>query len=196
MSCRLLLEFVPCVCFHIGVLEERICQKIVSNAFDLEMLCFVCSVLCCCACFPPANLMAIFIAKLCYISWLRNVTWLIEQPVSSVLYVLPCMLHVIRQTKACFQYTCLGGFGGPIAKQTMLVGTGSFLWKLYRSKPIDLADHDEYYCLSWKKNGEKQVTGKKALQGTEHYPARFCNSLLTDWDAANRILGKKRKRSA
>ena len=93
------------------------------------------------------------------------------------------------------QWTSLGGFGGPIAKPTMLVGTAPWMWKLYGRQPKNLTwDEGLYWVVSKDSHGRKMVTGTKALKGTEHYPVVFCHSFFCLWQADCKRQGTKRAR--
>ena len=143
-----------------------------------------------------ANQMAEFCCHLCYIAWLRGVDFIFEQPSSSLLYTLDCCKVLTMLTKAVLQWTSLGGFGGPIAKPTMFLGTAPWLWRLYRETPKLLAgDKGEYYHISIKADGTKQVTGTKKLKSSEHYPTIFCEFLLQTWKTTSSATTRRGARA-
>lgn len=129
-----------------------------------------------------ANAISERVAMLLLVCVLWDVYYLIEQPVSTLLWRQPCLLsffcegHKIGKWKWQKRFLWLGHFGHQCQKPTMIVGIfprlastwvlnsvkkkgkTSKLWKQYRNK-----------------RGKKCVDGKKGLKETGIYPRKFCS---------------------
>ena len=63
----------------------------------------------------------------CRIAWALGVSWVIEQPSSSLFFATPLMQAVVADCQARRIAFPMSNFGHPACKQTVLVGTASWL---------------------------------------------------------------------
>ena len=125
-----------------------------------------------------ANLIASNLAVLLTAANARNVYWVIEQPISSKLWIFPPIAQCLSSTLRATTY--MGSFGHDMVKPTILAGTLSTLAKLKRRKPqwfapLQWGDR-EYYIRN--ANG---VRGGRHLHCSAEYPEAFCSALLQAW---------------
>ncbi len=104
------------------------------------------------------------VALLCAIAYATSVTWVIEQPASSLFYSTRDMGIVMARSGAQIVHTWLGGFGHPMKKPTTLVGTASWLQHLRRPHRFTgaLVKHEA------KQKPKKTGTAKKACLSQRH----------------------------
>ena len=115
----------------------------------------------------------VMVARCCLlklIGWAKGCYFMLEQPSSTLMKCHPRIEQVIAITGAQIVNTCMGGFGGPTKKRTLLltdVPWGSKLarsGKGHRGSGEKLAHVDEL----------GRVTGKRsALKNSQAYPAGF-----------------------
>lgn len=122
-----------------------------------------------------ANSMAAFVSVLLRVAFLREVTWIIEQPGSSVLFSLGVMKHLISSTKAGRVWAHLGAFGGDLMKPSLFYGTVPWRDLICRTMPRDKSKNMSKGKY-WVRKGAS-VTGTKALKSSEHYPRPFCKAV-------------------
>ena len=112
-----------------------------------------------------ANEHSYFQSALLLLCFLVDVTYLIEQPLSSLLDQVPHIVSVLDYTNATYDITWLGAYGA--FSPMCLKFYASCLWvsDLYRPKPAKHLDRQ----LAVRKG--KRVTGKRnALKASQVYP--------------------------
>ena len=110
---------------------------------------------------------------------MRQVYWIIEQPLNSLLWVMP----VFRQAQEdCTvgglawqrRFVWMGHFGHLLWKPTELVGVFPRLEKSFPSKRPPKRNTSSAYSQWRNKVGVRRCSGQPGLKATEHYPPAFC----------------------
>lgn len=115
-----------------------------------------------------ANEISYFQSALLLLCFLLDITYLIEQPLSSLLDQVPHIIKVLDLTEATYDITWLGAYGGSSPKCLKFYTTCSWVSDLYLPRPAPHPDRR----LAVKKG--KKVTGiRKALKASAIYPALF-----------------------
>ena len=134
------------------------------NIFGADHLAFV----------QDSNITALFLSWLVVFLTMRSVHWVIEQPVSSLLWHFPSVSWALRTVRANRISTWLGSFGHHRPKPTALNSNLPIkkLGKLKRAKP---AKSNECHN-AWHRRG-RWISGGKGLKATSEYPAEFAQAL-------------------
>jgi hypothetical protein len=109
---------------------------------------------------------------------MRRVYWILEQPLNSLLWLMP----VFRQTQEeCTgrlpwqrRFLWMGHFGHPLWKPTELVGVFPALERSFPSKRPPKRNTSSAYSQWRNKHGVHRCSGNPGLKATEHYPPAFC----------------------
>jgi hypothetical protein len=126
-----------------------------------------------------ANLIVGRVTFLVRILAMRKVYWILEQPLNSLLWVMP----VLRQAqKDCSvrglawqrRFVWMGHFGHTLWKPTELVGVFPSLDRSFPSKRPPKRNTSGAYSKWRNKHGVHRCSGHPGLKATEHYPAAFC----------------------
>ena len=109
----------------------------------------------------------------------RSVYFIVEQPGSTVMFLFPMLLWVLRASQARQLRTYMGAFGGKCCKPTVLWSNMPRLWKLGRPKPTGFSSKASPF---YKRSADgRSVTGLKALKSTQAYPRAYAEVLLKIW---------------
>ena len=128
-----------------------------------------------------ANVQANRLALLFLFCLISGIAWLVEQPLSSLLMLMPRLAKILLSIKHIFLTTYLGAFGGDTLKPIKLWGTETWMYRLRRDiKDIPTKEREAMMERS-KANvvegvndkGEKTWTGTEMLTETQTYPQEF-----------------------
>jgi hypothetical protein len=110
------------------------------------------------------------------LSKIQGVYYVVEQPVSSVLPSMPCMVAALQATNARRVVVHLGGFGASSMKTVVLLGTAPWLETLaaMSSRLWSSADRKRLRPLAC--TTSSGVTGGEGLSGSAAYPRFFCDA--------------------
>ena len=86
-------------------------------------------------CVVDGNRLNLVTSLLCMIATALGVLWIVEQPSSSLFFLTQHMRFAVEHCAATKLHTWLGGFGHPMSKPTLLVGTPPWLSGLHCPKP-------------------------------------------------------------
>ena len=104
--------------------------------------------------------------------------WVVEQPMSSLMWEYPSMRAALDQCRAVRVQLDMGAYGAPSRKPTTLWGTGPYLAQLQRtcsSAELEaLAAHGiQTTRASVAPDGTRRCSGTSELKGTQEYPPGF-----------------------
>ena len=104
--------------------------------------------------------------------------WVVEQPMSSLMWEYPSMRAALDQCGAVRVQLDMGAYGAPSRKPTTLWGTGPYLAQLQRtcsSAELEaLAAHGiQTTRASVAPDGTRRCSGTSELKGTQEYPPGF-----------------------
>ena len=127
-----------------------------------------------------ANLIVDRVAFLIKILSLRKVYWIMEQPLNSLLWVMPA---IARAKKKCQvrglgwqrRFLWMGHYGHVLWKPTELVGVFPGMAKAWPTKRPPKRDTSSAYHAYVDSKGRRRSTGRAGLKATEHYPPAFCS---------------------
>ena len=139
-----------------------------------------------------ANVLNKYSAVLAHIAWLLGVTWVIEQPASSLFWETPDMRNVLALTAAGRVHFPMSNFGHEMPKPTVLRGTARWFHNLHpptpllpiKKKPAARIQKKPAAYVTTKtidKDGhvKRQVTGRcKALKASQVYPVKFALAVV------------------
>ena len=115
-----------------------------------------------------ANELSYFQSAMLLLCFLVDVTYTIEQPLSSLLDQVPHIVSVLDYTNAIYDITWLGAYGALSPKCLKFYASCRWVSELYRPKPASHPDHQ----LAVRKG--KGVTGRRAaLKASQVYPELF-----------------------
>ena len=151
---------------------------------------------------PPTRLSNLIVENMSiFLMLLRRKVFfhlVVEQPGSSVMYKLPCMLTLAAAFGASMVWTWLGMFGHSLCKPTRLLGTlpnlSSLKRTLTKARRLAIKKRQEREAKKAKKGGKKPkeyykihangtVSGGKDLGETATYPMQFAWHLFALWHA-------------
>ena len=124
------------------------------------------------------NALAERLALLMAVCLQRGVTWIVEQPASTLLWHYPAMQQVLQQGQAQACRLEMGAFGGSSQKPTVLMGTAPYLARLERTctpeEKAILRDHGVQTTVRMvDASGKVRAQGTSSLKGTQAYPWGF-----------------------
>ena len=107
---------------------------------------------------------------------MRKVYWIIEQPLNSLLWIMPALKQARRDSARAWQrrFLWMGHFGHDLWKPTELVGFFPGLETAWPSKRPSKRETASAYSQWVDSKGRKRCAGKPGLKATEHYPPEFC----------------------
>ena len=119
------------------------------------------------------------VAFLIRILAMRKVYWILEQPLNSLLWVMPVLQQCRRDCSVADlawqrRFLWLGHYGHSLWKPTELVGVFPGLEHTLPSKRPPKRDTSSAYSQWRDGKGRKRCAGKPGLKATEHYPPCFC----------------------
>jgi hypothetical protein len=117
-----------------------------------------------------ANNMSQFVSVLMAMLFMRKVFWVVEQPHTSVMWLLPewpLLADTIQLEKV---FLWLGSYGHGCLKPSVFWTTLDTFASLKRPKPIEATSQEQPLWV--KKNN--WVTGTAALKTSENFPIEFC----------------------
>ena len=109
------------------------------------------------------------------LAWLLNVTFTVEQPMSSVMFDVEHLAMLLQFTGATYETIWLGAYGGLSPKPLKLYGSCTWLGSLYRPKPkkglctVSLVT----------RKGTKVSGNKRALKASQIYTEAFGIAVAT-----------------
>ncbi len=109
---------------------------------------------------------------------LRGVYWIIEQPMSSLMWQYPAMAGCLRRHGLAPVHLDMGAYGGRSLKPTHLVGTAPYIQDLRRScsalqRQRLATEGVATATATLDEHGRKRPQGTAALKGTQAYPEGF-----------------------
>ena len=127
------------------------------------------------ACVKDGNIMVCRCVLLAALAHALNLTWIIEQPSSSVMVYHPRMQWLAKF--ACMYWVGgihMGAYGGDSQKTLKLYSNEQWIEQLYKKLPSEQKFTNNTVTKSYlNSNGEKKVTGGKGLKATQAYPLPF-----------------------
>ena len=116
----------------------------------------------------------------------RGGQWLLEQPGSSRMALLPRMQWLLNKFQNYETRTWMGAFGGPTWKPTLLRSSSAWVYLMRRFLTADDKQRFQGHTTcrkSWDPIQEKwQVTGKlKELKESQVYPDKYGMAMLNFW---------------
>ena len=135
------------------------------------------------------NAMARRVCVLCLVLTLRDVFWVIEQPTTSTLFWLPCMINMLKFVKmrGIFGFKperkqlWLSHYGHKMAKSTVLIGILPGVRYLKSKRPQDyhVRKVQTIGWFSWvNAAGRRRFMGKHKLKMSQAYPRLFTDDLI------------------
>ncbi|CAK9023181.1 unnamed protein product, partial [Durusdinium trenchii] len=137
------------------------------------------------------------------LKWRPTVYVVLENPLSTWLYKLPCFKELLKEASFFFVLTYMGLWGMDILKGTRLASNLPTLASLERraTKKVKAkfqarvarkkaraarAGKSEkcFYTTGQNENGQRIFTHGPDLAATAEYPQRFCTALYTAWARA------------
>ena len=114
------------------------------------------------------------------LAWLLNVSFTLEQPLSSVMYDVAHIAKLLEFTEAVYETIWLGAYGGLSPKPLKLYGSCTWLGSLYRPKP----KKGQCTVSLVTRKGTKVSGNKRALKASQIYTEAFGIAV------ANAFIGK------
>jgi hypothetical protein len=109
------------------------------------------------------------------LAWLMNVTYTLEQPMSSLMDKVEHLKVFLEFTEATYEVIWLGAFGGLSPKPLKLYGSCEWLADLYRPKP----PVGQCTVQLVTRKGKKVRGNKKALKASQIYTEAFGIAVAT-----------------
>ena len=128
-----------------------------------------------------ANLIVDRVAFLINILSFRKVYWIMEQPLNSLLWVMPAITRAKKKCKVRKlgwkrRFLWLGHYGHSLWKPTELVGVFPGMETAWPTKRLPKRDTSSAYRQYVDSKGRRRSTGLAGLKATEHYPPAFCEA--------------------
>ena len=139
-----------------------------------------------------ANRIAARVLQLLKLCTLRRVQWVVEQPMTSMIFMLPRWQQwlstrpCIGQLAAVRHFCWLGHWGHSIPKPTVLWGCAACIAHLHSAKPKQTSNSVvRRTSLKWVLVNKRwvqryRISGiKKKLKASQEYPRAFCDAVAT-----------------
>ena len=134
-----------------------------------------------------ANTIIFRVAILMLVAIAKGMSYLVEQPGSSLLEWFEVFAKVLGLSLARRIYTWMGAFGAPTPKATLLWSNNvPFLMTLKRNiRRCDFVDQERHQVSKryQDNNGHARVTGGAGLKRTQAYPEGFGEAVIAGWIA-------------